>query len=246
MTIPSVVQGTVEFAGKIFELDSPRGATWLESVTSFRFEPATANKPYTVRKEAGKSGDYWYGYRKMSGRLHKKYIGRSSELNTAKLEEIAEALNTPPQSRVTGKVTEVTDTTNQGVTDRVTDTVTIEEFTALKSQVQSLQESLEALLVGLPGKSDAGDFEELPAVTDSKLQIEIGNLRDENEALRAELAEIRSQLATVQATASATASPELKLPEASDMLNKLKAKRKKSSASLADVEAILEMIEKSW
>jgi hypothetical protein len=41
---------------------------------------------------------------------------------------------------------------------------------------------------------------------------------------------------------SATAS---ELPEAADLYNQLKAKRKKSSASLADVELILEMIEKS-
>jgi hypothetical protein len=31
----------------------------------------------------------------VAGKLHKKYIGKSSELSTAKLEEIAEALNTP-------------------------------------------------------------------------------------------------------------------------------------------------------
>jgi hypothetical protein len=36
---------------------------------------------------------------------------------------------------------------------------------------------------------------------------------------------------------------EIELPEAADLLNKLKAKRKKSTATLADIEAILEMIE---
>ncbi|MEG3923092.1 hypothetical protein QUA07_28855 [Microcoleus sp. T3_A4] len=176
MAIPSVMQGLIETdGGKVFELDSPKGATWLESVGSFRYEPTGDGKPYTVRKETGKGGDYWYGYRKMAGRLHKKYIGKSSEISTAKLEEIAEALNTPPQPRVTDRVTEVTDTINQSVTDRVTDAVTVEEFTALKSQVQLLQESLEALRSELPGKSDAGNFEELPTVTDSELQIELGN-----------------------------------------------------------------------
>ncbi len=37
----------------------------------------------------------------------------------------------------------------------------------------------------------------------------------------------------------------LELPEASFLLNKLKAKRKKSTASLADVDAILEILEES-
>ncbi|MEG3920706.1 hypothetical protein QUA07_16450 [Microcoleus sp. T3_A4] len=36
---------------------------------------------------------------------------------------------------------------------------------------------------------------------------------------------------------------EFELPEAADLLNRLKAKRKKSAATLADIEAILEMIE---
>ena len=174
MTIPSVTQGLIEVEdGKVFELDSPKGLTWLESITSFRFEPTGANKPYTVRKESGKGGDYWYGYRKVAGRLHKKYIGKNSELNTAKFEEIAQALNTPPQPRVTDKVTdkvtenksrEVTDKVTSKVTDKVTSKVTdkvtskvadtrdADRLTALEAQVQALQESLEALREALPGK----------------------------------------------------------------------------------------------
>ena len=37
----------------------------------------------------------------------------------------------------------------------------------------------------------------------------------------------------------------LELPEASTLLNRLKAKRKKATASLADIEAILEILEES-
>ncbi|MEG4584604.1 hypothetical protein QUA54_05035 [Microcoleus sp. MOSTC5] len=40
-----------------------------------------------------------------------------------------------------------------------------------------------------------------------------------------------------------TPPPEIELPEAADLLNRLKAKRKKSAATLADIETILEMIE---
>ena len=146
MAITSVVQGLIEAEdGKVFELDSSKGSAWLESITSFRYVPTGANKPYTVRQEAKKGGDYWYGYRKVAGRLHKKYIGKSSELSRAKLEEIAEALNTPQQPRVTqvtDTVTQATEANKQRVTDVVTDTVSIEDFAALKSQVQALQESL--------------------------------------------------------------------------------------------------------
>jgi hypothetical protein len=37
----------------------------------------------------------------------------------------------------------------------------------------------------------------------------------------------------------------LELPEASVLLNRLEAKRKKATASLADIEAILEILEES-
>ncbi|MEG4109885.1 hypothetical protein [Microcoleus sp. S13_C5] len=300
MTIPSVMHGLIEVdGGKVFELDSPKGATWLESIGSFRFEPVSDNKPYTVRKEAGKGGDYWYGYRKQNGKLHKKYIGKSSELSTAKLEEISEALNTPPQSRVTDKVTEVTDRSESVVTEKVTDTRSGDRLTALELQVQALQESLEALREALPGKSDAGNVEELPTATEGGLQNDICNfdhalttpeealahakifgftpeealadthfqiamltanydeLEDRFEAKKREIEKLTEQLEQERADReeveaeladlkqkSATASKDL--PEAADLLNQLKkAKGKKSSASLADVEAILAMIEKS-
>lgn len=317
MTIPSVMHGLIETdGGTVFELDSPKGSAWLKSIGSFRFEPVGDNKPYTVRKESGKGGDYWYGYRKQNGKLHKKYIGKSSEVSTAKLEEIAEALNTPPQARVTDKVTEVTDRSERVVTDKVTDARGDDRLTALELQVQLLQESLEALRSELPGKSDAGNFEELPTAIDSELQIEIGNLQVtslrlemENQSLKEELEraregissqafiikdgrerewkfeeeieKLRSQLATeqtrwadlleeLQAREKTCASlqgqladrdkiiaemrselsdlkqksaPARDLPDAADLLNQLKAKRKKSKTDLADIEAILAMIE---
>jgi len=329
MSIPSVVQGTIETEdGKIFELDSPKGATWLEVTASFRYEPKGGDKPYTVRKESGKGGDYWYGYRKMSGKLHKKYIGKSSEINTAKLEEISEALNTPPPPRITEVTDRVTDRVTQKVTEQVTDTVTIDRLTALELQVQALQESLEALRSELPGKFKSGNSEELLTITDNELQTRLGNLKAENETLRNELAEVksyykdmlqrsvhrvegllkeneelRSQLeaektrlkelddqcedyekwwkeeegkvadrdkiiaelrsqideerdGTINALYTLhglqlelsdlkqnSASASQDLPEAADLLNRLKAKRKKSTVTLADVEAILGMIE---
>lgn len=180
MTIPLVVHGTVEIEAKVFELDSPKGSAWLESTTSFRFEPTGASKPYTVRKESGKGGNYWYGYRKVAGKLHKKYIGKGSELNTAKLEEIAEALNTPSQPRVTDKVTEVTQANSQGLTYIVTDSRADDRLTALELQVQALQESLKALR----SVSDSPELLKPDEVTDSQLHIDVGNLKEENERLQ--------------------------------------------------------------
>jgi chromosome segregation ATPase len=211
MAIASVVQGMVETEdGKIFELDSCKGSAWLESVNSFRYEPTEANKPYTVRQEAKKGGNYWYGYRKVAGKLHKRYIGKSSELSTPKLEEIAKALNTPQQSRVTqvtDTVTQVTEANNQRVTDTVTDRDTAERVTALELQFQALQESLEELRNVLLGKSEGlSNSSELlnpDRVTDRELQKDLSNLssklQDENQRLLIELGNLTAENQKVRA-----------------------------------------------
>ena len=341
MAIPSVVQGTIETEdGKVFELDSPKGAAWVEAIGSFRFEPSGNSKAYTVRREP--SG-YWYGCRKVAGKVRKKYIGKSSEVSIAKLEEIAEALEVPPVPRV-GKVAQVAQVAqevaqNVQVVEKVAE-VTQDRLTALELEVANLREALEALQEALPGKSEAGDSEELPKVNSKvaeELQNELSNLKAENEKLKQELvdaragyakllessgqikasrekeiSELRSQLETektrgeeiweelsdteqalaevrsenselkkncdelrsqleqeradreklqkefnelnerhlarvfvaeaLQNEKSATASKDL--PEAAEILNQLKSKRKKSKADLADLEVVLEILEK--
>jgi chromosome segregation ATPase len=300
MTIPSVIQGTVEVEGKVFELDSPKGAAWVEATGSFRFEPSGDGKPCTIRREP--SG-YWYGCRKVAGKVRKKYIGKSSEVSVAKLEEIAAALEVPPVPRV-NKVAEVAQEVTQDtqVAEKVTE-VAEGRLTALELEVANLRKALEALQEALPGKLESGNSLELPKVDNEvaeELQNELSNLKVENEALRQELVdaradyakllesstvvtnklreevqEVRTQLETEKArykeleeehedvekwwreskakvTALEAENSDLKqksaaaskdLPEAADLLNQLKAHRKKSSATLADIEKILEILE---
>jgi DNA repair exonuclease SbcCD ATPase subunit len=285
MVIPSLVQGIIETEdGKVFELETSKGLAWLESIGSFRFEPSNGGKPYTVRKE---SGIYWYGCRKIAGKVRKKYIGKSLEVTVDKLEEIAEALEIPPTPRA-NRVAEVAEVA-QEVAEEVTE-VAQDRLTALEWQVANLQKAVEALQDALPGKLDSGNSLELPKVDSEvieRLHNELGNLKAENEKLKADYAvllesstvvtkklrqevqELRSQLEQERADReeveaqltergeqirqllselaelkqkSATAGKNL--PEAADLLNQLKkAKGKKFTASLADVEAILEMLE---
>ncbi|PHX53150.1 hypothetical protein CP500_023070, partial [Tychonema bourrellyi FEM_GT703] len=54
--------------------------------------------------------------------------------------------------------------------------------------------------------------------------------------------ELRSELSDLKQK-SATAGKDL--PDAADLLNQLKAKRKKSTASFTDIEAVLKIIEDS-
>jgi chromosome segregation ATPase len=198
MAIPSVVQGTIETEdGKVFELDSPKGVAWLEAISSFRFEPSSGRKAYTVRREL--SG-YWYGCRKIAGKVRKKYIGKTSEINTAKLEAAAEALEVPPVPRV-AQVAEVAQKVAQSVqvTEGVAE-VTQDRLTALELEVASLRKALEAIEEKLSGKLESGDSDELPKVDSEvaeELQNELGNLKTENEYLRQKLAESRDTVETL-------------------------------------------------
>ncbi len=287
MAIPSLVQGMIKTEdGKVFKLDSPKGSAWLESIGSFRFEPSGDNKPYTVRKE---SGIYWYGCRKVAGKVRKKYIGKSSSLNVAKLEEIAEALEVSPVAqankvaeKVTEKVTEgvaeVAERVTEGVAEKIAE-VAEDRLTVLELQVTNLQKAVEALQKALLGKLESGDSLELPKVDNEvaeQLQNKLGNLKAENENLRADYAvllessthvtnklrqevqELRSQLETERASREEIEAElsELKqnfapvatlfeklTPDAATVLSQLRARRKKSKTDLADLQAILEILE---
>ena len=75
----------------------------------------------------------------------------------------------------------------------------------------------------------------------SKIQAELESSRVNYDALLETSARITTKLRDeVHRLRSA-----LELPEASVLLNRLKAKRKKATASLADIEAILEILEES-
>ncbi len=90
---------------------------------------------------------------------------------------------------------------------------------------------------------------ELEAVRAENQLLQLGNSSVEVETLNQELVSVRSRLEAVQAEneklKASQAATEFELLEAADLLNRLKAKRKKSPVTLADIEAILEMIEKS-
>src|SRR5258708_398507 len=70
--------------------DEEQWGAWLASISAFSFQGQQGH--LTVRKEARPRGDqYWYAYRRVGPRMMKKYLGRSTSLTLARLEEIAAA-----------------------------------------------------------------------------------------------------------------------------------------------------------
>ncbi|MEG4058915.1 MULTISPECIES: hypothetical protein [unclassified Microcoleus] len=66
---------------------------------------------------------------------------------------------------------------------------------------------------------------------------------DEVKRLKGECKRLQNLVSDMRIELYQTRHAEIEVPEAADLLNRLKAKRKKSAATLADIEAILEMIE---
>jgi len=63
------------------------GVTRLESI----------DMQFSLRKENRGSCRRWYAYRRVFGKLHKRYVGRSEDLNEDRLVEIARSLPSVPQ-----------------------------------------------------------------------------------------------------------------------------------------------------
>jgi chromosome segregation ATPase len=118
----------------------------------------------------------------------------------------------------------------------------------------------------LPGKQSLSEAEvdslrqELETVRaeNQRLLSELGNSESEKESLKQQVQELRSQLETEhvdreeievelsekkQNSAPAATLSEKLTPDAATILSQLRARRKKSKTDLADLEAILEILE---
>ncbi len=88
-----VSAGTLEIpSGKCFEVGSSEWWEWISSdAESFRFECDFGVKGYRARKEEIKSraGSFWYAYKRVEGKLRKRYLGKSEELTLERLESVA-------------------------------------------------------------------------------------------------------------------------------------------------------------
>lgn len=74
---------------------------WLSQVASFAFHGRNGEH-FTARKERRqRGGEYWTAYRKINGKLKRKYLGASADLALNLLENVANDL-APPKSLVNG------------------------------------------------------------------------------------------------------------------------------------------------
>ena len=87
-------------------LDIMPGSTgwfaWLDEAPSFTFQGKAGT--YTARKESIRQGDaYWYAYVRTGKKLLKKYVGKTTEVTLARLEQVAGALSADRDTRLRAK-----------------------------------------------------------------------------------------------------------------------------------------------
>jgi hypothetical protein len=136
--------------GETISLKTRKFTLWLSNPEnrSFRFITGLGGEQsFTARKETSKKGegDYWYGYRKVEGRLHKRYIGKSEDVTLLRLKEVAVTLDTPATPRQHAERTKLDSYLNESVTSDEVNRLRTELETA-QLKVTSLQSELEAAL----------------------------------------------------------------------------------------------------
>lgn len=139
--------------GKMLALGNPKSLEWLEAPEnrSFRFLCGCAGEQsFTARKETSKrgQGDYWYGYRKIQGKLHKRYIGKSEDITRLRLQEVAIALETPVSKESNSKSyinNYVTDDSKRALPSYLNCYVTESQLEDCKQHCEALEAELEQL-----------------------------------------------------------------------------------------------------
>lgn len=70
-------------------LDSAEWHAWLDDDRNPSFVYRDAGGGFTARRERQRNGWYWYAYRRVGGKVRKRYLGRAADLNAARLRQVA-------------------------------------------------------------------------------------------------------------------------------------------------------------
>lgn len=227
VSIPNVLGGLLELPnGEVIELESVQGLEWLArpDFRSFRFEDGIS--PYTCRKEKVKGTDgYWYGYRRVDGKVTKRYIGKTTDLTQARLIEVSNSFQGLPKKH----------------------TSLPKSSSVLSNELDD--ELAKSMLPRRLGNMDLGNKKlvyklpfELRHESLDNLKAELAQLKTDGEHLKQELLECHQTLDSCQRSCT-------QLQEALEpakLLNRLRQQNKRSKVTLRDLEEIVSLIVDNW
>lgn len=74
------------------QVDGDAWRVWLEGVSSFAFQSKEGSHVTALKERRGAGRVYWIAYRKIGGKLKRKYLGASKEVTLTALEQATNAL----------------------------------------------------------------------------------------------------------------------------------------------------------
>jgi hypothetical protein len=81
----------------VFPLADDSLGAWLKMIDAFHLETASGHS-LTARKETRQRGTaYWYAYKRVDGKLQKKYLGEASKITLTMLESVARSFVEVPE-----------------------------------------------------------------------------------------------------------------------------------------------------
>jgi len=78
-----------QYVVRVISVDySPQLRVWYPDAELIE----SVDMEFTLRQERRKNGMFWYAYRRVHGKLHKVYVGKSDQITTRKLVELGRKL----------------------------------------------------------------------------------------------------------------------------------------------------------
>src|SRR6185503_6861033 len=87
---PKVIGPVLYTMTAAISLSSPTWFEWLDYNTTFYLESTSGT--FTARREQRAASFFWYAFRRYHKHLYKAYLGRSEDLNQARLLTVARQL----------------------------------------------------------------------------------------------------------------------------------------------------------
>ncbi len=81
----------------LFPLTDESLRSWLKLIDAFHFQAASGHSLTACKETKQRGSVYWYAYKRVDGKLHKKYVGDVSKLTLANLEAIARSFVEAPE-----------------------------------------------------------------------------------------------------------------------------------------------------
>ncbi|MFM6266595.1 MAG: hypothetical protein ACKPFA_08855 [Dolichospermum sp.] len=170
--------------GKLIKIDSDRWFQWLGQNASFKFTAGFGGEnSYRARKEVLGGVVYWYAFKKVNGKLHKRYIGKPHEVTHKRLCEVAKSIRDVKVRPA--KEDKINNDSNQIVNTNLQEIVN-----QLVNQVQELSNRL----ANLENKGDNTNGKKPECLPNEELEVKLVELTNELNSKNSKLSKLTNQL----------------------------------------------------